>query len=136
VRPASAGGRVVLLAESSLRPVQALVRADPDGFAERELAERAALAFPPAARLAVLEGAATDVADLLGVATLPATAQVLGPVTIDGHGNHPPRSRCVIRAPRADGLALAASLQAAQGVRSARKSGAGVRVAIDPIALG
>jgi primosomal protein N' (replication factor Y) (superfamily II helicase) len=136
VRPASAGGRVVLLAESSLRPVQALVRADPDGFADRELAERAALGFPPAARLAAVEGAQTDVADLLAVATLPSSAQVLGPVAVDGHSTDPPLSRSVIRVPRGDGGHLAAALRAAQGVRSARKSGGAVRVAIDPIALG
>ena len=41
------GGRVVVLADSSLRAVQALVRWDPVGHAERELAERQASRFPP-----------------------------------------------------------------------------------------
>jgi primosomal protein N' (replication factor Y) (superfamily II helicase) len=136
VRPGSAGGRVVILGESSAPPIQALVRTDPDGFADRELAERATLAFPPVARLAALEGAAPDVADLLAAATLPSTAQVLGPVGINVRGAEAAMSRSVVRVPRADGLALAAALHGAQGIRSARKSGGPVRVVIDPIALG
>jgi primosomal protein N' (replication factor Y) len=114
-----------------------LVRADPDGFADRELAERAELAFPPVARLASLEGTATDVANLLAATALPTSAQVLGsvPITRDDAGDSA-TSRTVVRVPRADGRQLAAALQAAQGVRSARKIGGPVRVAIDPIALG
>lgn len=40
------GGVVVVVAEPTLRPVQALVRWDPVGHAQRELAERAELGFP------------------------------------------------------------------------------------------
>ena len=49
-------GAVVVLAEASLPAVQALVRWDPVGFAERELAERAELGFPPAVRMAAVTG--------------------------------------------------------------------------------
>lgn len=137
VRPATQGGRVVLLGEAGTSAVQALVRADPDGFANRELAERAALAFPPVARLAALEGASADVANLLAATELPASAQVLGPVPIArDNADDAATSRTVVRVPRADGRQLAAALQAAQGVRSARKIGGPVRVAIDPVALG
>ncbi len=136
VRPGSAGGRVVILADSGLAAVQALVRTDPDGFAERELSERAALAFPPAARLAAVEGSAADVENLLGATTLPPVAHVLGPVLLAGYAADPGMSRALVRVPRADGLSLAAALQAAQSVRSARKAGGSVRVVIDPITLG
>ncbi|WP_410050033.1 primosomal protein N' [Actinomadura sp. CNU-125] len=53
VRP---GGPVVVAAEGSLPPVQALVRWDPVTFAERELAERREAGFPPAVRMASLTG--------------------------------------------------------------------------------
>jgi len=41
----------------------------------------------------------------------------------------------IVRAPRRHGAALAASLKAAAAIRSARKSGAAVRVEIDPYVL-
>jgi primosomal protein N' (replication factor Y) (superfamily II helicase) len=127
VRP---GGEVVVVADPSAPPVQALVRWDPTGFAERELTERRALRFPPAARVAELTGAAADVTQLLELTELPAGAEVLGPVPVDDDAE-----RVIIRVPRAAGLALAAALKGAQGVRSAKRSGAAVRVRIDPVDL-
>jgi primosomal protein N' (replication factor Y) len=46
----------VLLAEASVAAVQALVRWDQPGFADRELGERATLRLPPEARMASLTG--------------------------------------------------------------------------------
>jgi primosomal protein N' (replication factor Y) len=139
VRGAAAGGTVVLVADPGLGPVQALVRWDPAGFAERELADRRALGFPPAARLAALTGSAEAVTQLLDLADLPPGAEVLGPVPAA-----PPRAgearaaevRALVRVPRAHGGALAAALRAAQGVRSARKADESVRVQIDPPDVG
>ena len=136
VRPT---GAVVVLAEASLPAVQALVRWDPAGFAERELAERAELGFPPAVRMAAVTGPSAAVADFVGSAGLPARAEVLGPVPA-GPGPSPnsaephpePQERALIRIPRTDGLALARALHAAQAARSARKDGAAVRVQLDP----
>src|SRR5207244_11629525 len=54
-RPGAAG-TVVVLAEPSLPPVQALIRWDPATHADRELADRAELRFPPAVRMAALTG--------------------------------------------------------------------------------
>lgn len=56
VRGQSEGGTVVVVAEPTLRPVQALVRWDPVGHAQRELAERAELGFPPVSRMAAVLG--------------------------------------------------------------------------------
>jgi primosomal protein N' (replication factor Y) len=42
----------------------------------------------------------------------------------------------VLRAPRSQGAALSAALHAAAGVRSARKSGAAVRIQVDPVEIG
>jgi primosomal protein N' (replication factor Y) len=133
VRPDAEGGKVILVADSQARQVQAVLRWDPAGSAERELAERAELGFPPAARLAELIGAADAVHDLVEILRregLPPGAAVLGP-THDG-----PESRTLIRVATADGDALARAVKAAQSVRSARKSADHVRVRIDPATIG
>jgi primosomal protein N' (replication factor Y) len=143
VRSAAQGGTVVVVAESTLETVQALVRWDPAGFATRELADRAALHLPPAARVAVLTGAPLAVADLLERSELPTGAEVLGPTVIEastGHGPPVPEDerdvRVLIRVPLARGADLAAALHAASGVRSARKERDHVTVRIDPVVLG
>ena len=56
VRSRSEGGNVVIVADGSQQAVQALVRWDPATFADRELAERDELRFPPAARMASVSG--------------------------------------------------------------------------------
>jgi primosomal protein N' (replication factor Y) len=150
VRPA---GPVVVLAEATLPAVQALIRWDPVTFAERELAERTELGFPPAVRMAAITGTPEAVAEFVGAAGLPARAEVLGPVPqarpeegpeglgeIESPqdrggpraGRPPGDSRLLIRIGRRDGLALARALHAAQATRSARKDGGLVRVQLDP----
>ena len=132
VRP---GGQVVVLAPSSLPAVQALLRWDPAGFAERELAERAELGFPPAVRMAAITGSPAAISDFVGLVGLPDRAEILGPVPAGFDAAEPdaePRERALIRTPRPDGLALARALHAAQATRSARKDGGLVRVQLDP----
>jgi primosomal protein N' (replication factor Y) len=126
-RPADVGGRVVVVADGGLAPVQALIRFDPAWLAARDLDERRTLGFPPAVRMASLSGSAAAVADLLDAARLPAAAELLGPVPAADH-----EERYLVRVPRGDGLRLAHALHAATGVRSARKSPEAVRVQIDP----
>ncbi|TXR91794.1 primosome assembly protein PriA, partial [Streptomyces sp. col6] len=82
VRGRPEGGTVVVVAEPTLRPVQALVRWDPVGHARRELAERAELGFPPVSRMASVTGAPEALAAFLAGARLPADAEVLGPVPV------------------------------------------------------
>jgi primosomal protein N' (replication factor Y) len=133
VRPA---GSVVVLADASLPAVQALIRWDPVLFAERELAERAELGFPPAVRMASVTGTPEAVAGFVTAAVLPGRAQVLGPVPVEAAVGHPAQEetqeRALIRIGRQDGLALARALHAAQATRSARKDGGPVRVQLDP----
>ncbi|HEX5300610.1 MAG TPA: primosomal protein N' [Streptosporangiaceae bacterium] len=133
VRPA---GSVVVLADAALPAVQALIRWDPVLFAERELAERAELGFPPAVRMASVTGTPEAVAGFVTAAALPGQAQVLGPVPVEAAAGHPAREetqeRALIRIGRQDGLALARALHAAQATRSARKDGGPVRVQLDP----
>ncbi|MFG1660199.1 primosomal protein N' [Micromonospora chersina] len=129
-RPGAAGGRVVVVADGALAPVQALLRWDSAWFATRELAERRELGFPPAVRMASVTGVADAVADLLAGAALPDGAEVLGPVPADEG-----RERMLVRVPRARAAALAGALHAAAGQRSARKAADPVRLQIDPLSL-
>ncbi|RKF24500.1 primosomal protein N' [Micromonospora globbae] len=129
-RPAGDGGRVVVVADGALAPVQALLRWDAGWFAARELAERRELGFPPAVRMASVTGLPAAVADLLDEARLPEGAEVLGPVPADGE-----RERMLVRVPRARAAALAGALHAAAGSRSARKAADPVRLQVDPLDL-
>lgn len=61
VRPAKEGGLVVITA-SDTSAVGALLRWDPSGYAERELALRRELHLPPAVRIASVTGTSNDVA--------------------------------------------------------------------------
>ncbi|QXJ25332.1 primosomal protein N' [Actinomadura graeca] len=133
---------VVVAAEGSLPAVQALVRWDPVTYAERELAERREVGFPPAALMASLTASPAAIRELLADTRLPDGAEVLGPVpapqagAADGPGrNGLDKERALIRVPRAAGFALARALKEAQGVRSARKVAETVRVQIDPLEL-
>jgi primosomal protein N' (replication factor Y) len=126
VRP---DGQVVVGAEASIPAVQALVRWDAAGHAARELAERAELGFPPAARMASVTGATGAVAETLELVQLPDLSDVIGPV-LTGDG----AQRVLIRVPRQLGGELASALKAAAAIRSARKAADPVRIMLDPSA--
>jgi primosomal protein N' (replication factor Y) (superfamily II helicase) len=129
-RPARLGGRVVVVADGSLAPVQALLRWDPAWFASRELAERRELGFPPAARMASLTGRPEAVAEFLAAARLPEGAELLGPVPADDE-----QERMLIRTSRSGAADLAHALHEAAAVRSARKATLSVRIEVDPTAM-
>ena len=132
----------MICADAAAPAVQALVRADPASFAERELAERTELRLPPAVAAATVTGAPAAARSLLDAAVLPAGVEVLGPVELDGpapgFAKPPPEGlvRYVLRTglDRADGLADA--LRAAAAVRSARRDPGLARVRIAPRDLG
>jgi primosomal protein N' (replication factor Y) (superfamily II helicase) len=141
VRPGPDAGTVIVVADAGLAVVQALVRWDPATHAERELAERRELRFPPAVSMASVAGPAAAVTDLLSVTRLPAGAEVLGPVPVAASGAHgyavadEENLRFLVRVPRPAGAAMAAALQAGQAVRSARKAAGSVRLQLDPAEL-
>jgi primosomal protein N' (replication factor Y) len=124
---------LVVLADSSLAAVQALLRWDPVTHAERELADRTELGFPPAVKMATLTGSPAAVREMLGEMTLPPEAQVLGPVPVAAPKGDQVRERAMVRIARGSGSALAAVLKGAAGVRSARKAQEVVKVCIDPL---
>ncbi|MFD9436769.1 primosomal protein N' [Streptomyces sp. NPDC060002] len=147
VRPSGEGGTVVVVAEPTLRPVQALVRWDPVGHAVRELAERAELGFPPVSRMAAVSGTGEAVAAFLAAVELPSEAELLGPVPVpSGPPGRPRRpgapppgeewERALLRVPPGRGAALAAALKTAQAARMARGGEEPVRVRIDPPDIG
>lgn len=141
VVPHGAGGRVVIAADPALPAVQALLRWDPAWHAGVELAGRTEVGFPPAVRMAAVDGGARAVAEVLAV--LPPEIEVLGPVELDEPGSGPataeepePRERALLRVPRPSGKALGAALHAAQAARSTRKATDPVRIRLDPVEIG
>lgn len=136
-------GQVVVMAEPSLPTVQALVRWDPLGHARAEVDARAEVGFPPAVRLAAVDGATDAIDELLSAADLPADVEVLGPVPLPATARKPfagdspaEVERMLLRVPRRSGAALSRALTAAQAVRSTHRSDAPLRVQIDPIDIG
>ncbi|WP_308289380.1 primosomal protein N' [Mumia sp. zg.B17] len=136
VRSSTDGGQVVAVGDPGLPVLQALVRADPVGHAERELVARIETRLPPAARLAAVEGELPALRELAG-GPWPEHAQVLGPVELRpaGEDEDHPWGRLIVAVPRTEGAALARRLQVAQSERAVHKARP-YRIAIDPQALG
>jgi primosomal protein N' (replication factor Y) len=121
------GGRAVAVGDPQI--LQALVRADPAGFATRELASRAETHLPPTARLATIDGPDDVLASLAERIWTP-TTEVLGPVPVDQRRPEA-GERLILRAPRREGLDLARALATVAAERSAAKLPA-LRIQIDP----
>lgn len=129
VRPAAEGGQVVVLADAALPAVQALIRWSPAAFAERELAERRELGFPPAVTMASVTGDPERVREFLAQLDLPEAAELLGPVPVGTDGTE----RALLRIRRAAARELSAALKAASAARSARREEKSVHVRVDPL---
>ena len=143
VRARGDGGVVAVVADSSIPTVQSLIKWDPVGHAEAELAARAEVGLPPSVHIAVVDGGAAAVAALLDEARLPDDADLLGPVELPPGARRPAGTvtgervtRMLVRVARDEGLALAAALRRASGVLSARHDQPPVRVQIDPLHIG
>lgn len=124
------GGRVMLLGDAPQTTAQALVRWDPAGLAERELAERVELSLPPAVRVAAVSGDPASLRAYLRDLRLPPGGEVLGPVPVDDE-----QHRAVVRAPLAHGWELTTALHAAAALRSAHRDAAAVRIQVDSLEL-
>lgn len=147
VRPSSRGGEVVVVADSELPTVQALVRWDPVGHASTELAERTEVGFPPAVHIAAVDGSPDALRALLEAARLPDDAVTLGPVDLPpgerlpfgGEGDTDPSGpveRMLVRVPRRSGAALSRSLGEARAVVGAKKTASALRIQVDPLRIG
>lgn len=143
VRSRRDGGVVTVVAESSIPTVQALIRWDPVGHADAELAGRTDVGLPPSVHIAAVDGTADAVAALLDEVRLPDGTDVLGPVQLPPGARRPAGAeaatavtRMLLRVRRDQGLALAAALRRAVAVLSARQTHEPVRVQIDPLHIG
>ncbi|MBT0568020.1 primosomal protein N' [Williamsia sp. CHRR-6] len=143
VRPAAAGGTMVIVAEASLPVVQATIRWDPVGFAVAEVAARAELSLPPAVTMIAVDGSATAVGAFMQALELPDEAQTLGPVPLPPGARPPSGSesaddveRILLRIKRSGGRDLVAALRRAQVARSAARDGGALRVQVDPPTIG
>lgn len=145
VRSFADGGAVVVVADSGIPAVQALVRWDPVGHAQAEVAERAEVGFPPAVHMAAIDGGSAAVAELLEATHLPDGAEVLGPVPLPpgqrvpfGSDGPEPEDvhRMIVRVARSQGRALGRALREAQATRTARRVDGPLRVQVDPPRIG
>jgi primosomal protein N' (replication factor Y) len=134
VRPARDGGIVVVTADES-SVVGALVRWDPAGFAERELALRQELGLPPAVRIASLTGGQQDVNNLVAQLSLPPDVRVVGPApvpTIPAPGAPDvPDYRTLVFFPYALAPAVTGKLRALKASNAAKRSGSAVQIRCD-----
>jgi primosomal protein N' (replication factor Y) len=124
---AAPGGHAVAVGDA--QTLQALVRADPAGFAARELAGRAETHLPPTARLASIDGP-DDVLAALAERVWTTNTEVLGPVPVDQRSPEA-GERLILRTPRREGAELSRLLAAVAAERSAAKL-PGLRIQIDP----
>jgi primosomal protein N' (replication factor Y) (superfamily II helicase) len=143
VRARGEGGVVTIVADASIPTVQSLIRWDPVGHAEADLAARAEVGLPPSVHMAAIDGGAEAVTALLDEARLPDESDLLGPVDLPPGVRRPagtpagvPVTRMLVRVPREQGLALAAALRRGVGVLSARQTQEPARVQIDPLHVG
>lgn len=128
-------GEIVVVGDGPPVATEALVRWDPVGFAQRELAERQELSLPPAVNTATLTGEHAVVTAALQRLTVPDGYEVLGPVPINDD-----QTRAIIRGSaqhdweesHAGREALARALTTLQANRTARKMSGTLRVQLDP----
>ena len=144
VRSAREGGQVLLVGDAAPGPTGALVRWDPAGFADRELAERRELDLPPAVRVAAVTGDRQAVDAVVARVGLADPSTTLGPVEVPEGPGRPVRGgpgrdpslqlpvRTIVRVPLRQGRELARELSASLAVRSAKREGGTVRVQLDP----
>ncbi len=124
------GGTIMVVGDSSHPAIQALVRWDPAGFAQRESEQRAAAHLPPAAWLATITGEPGPVDDAMTLLAPPQSAELLGPAPL-GTADE---VRVVVRVPSRDAAALSDALGELQRVRSVRKLDP-VRIQVNPMSL-
>ena len=139
VRPAAEGGLVVVTAEDTATTGH-LLRWDPVGAADRELAQRRELSLPPAVRFASLTGPRDAVAGFLSRAGLPEAVRVVGPAPVAGEDRTPASGqgglealswRTLLFFPYSAAAAVTGALRATRAAYSARRGGDPVYVRVD-----
>jgi primosomal protein N' (replication factor Y) len=139
VRPAASQGTVLIVGDAAERTVQALLRLDPVGYSERELAERSAASLPPGVKLVSFTGDEPTLFSALEHLELPAGVTVVGPYPLeygDAPSSAPPAKDASARLNLISPLDQAADLVAAVKLmlakRSSRKLPGSFRCQVDP----
>ncbi|GAB3272940.1 primosomal protein N' [Arthrobacter pigmenti] len=145
VRSANDGGTVVVTAdEQSI--VGSLVRWDPAGAADRELAQRQELELPPAVRVAALTGQSSALNQLIERAELPSSVRLIGPAPAPAPmtGSQRPEANDEVQVPNqrtliffsyADAANVTSRLRATRAAMSAKRSGGNVQIRCDGVDL-
>ena len=142
VRPGTVGGQVFCAADAALPVAQALVRWDPQGWADRELDERAEVGFPPAVHMIAIDGPAEALADVIVELETPPGVELLGPVELPpgaelpGHDEIDEPERLLLRVPPVLLREATAQVRALIVGRSSRRAGPALRVHLDPTNIG
>ncbi|GAA4731596.1 primosomal protein N' [Pedococcus ginsenosidimutans] len=129
-RGAAVGGQVVLCGapgHTTIPAVEALVRWDPAWFAQRELADRAALSLPPTVVMAAVSGERRAVEAAVAQTRFDEDVERLGPLPLGDDA-----VRVLVRVPLDRRAAATSALTAMRAVRSARKEPVSVQVRVDP----
>ncbi len=126
VRPATDGGRALVVGAHAHPAVQAMARCDVTGLARHELGLRIEAGLTPAVRTARIVGE-HDAVDAFLENSPWESVEVLGPTELD-----PDRWAALLRARLADGRSLVRQVKAAAAIRSARKQGGKLHHQIDP----
>lgn len=122
---------VLAVGHGAPAPLQALVRWDPTGFAERELAERSELGFPPVTAMAAVSGNLSAVRLAIHRLDLP-DPEILGPVPLEAPAAEEAQARVLVRVPGAQMVQLTRALCHLQALRSAHKEPGSLRIQVDP----
>ena len=130
------GGTVLVVADPAAPPVQALVRADPVGWAQRELGQRVEAGLPPSVRMIAIDGPAAAVAAFLGALgeRLAEPPLAAGPFAVhpDARGERRPRQeRWLLTMSYAQAPSMLAAVSEVQRRRSRDKADV-VTVRVDP----
>jgi primosomal protein N' (replication factor Y) len=128
-------GRVVVVADESKPIMQALIRHDAIGFADRELQLRKSAQMPPAFGVIEVrcdEGMWLDAAQTIN---LPPDARVLGPVLTKENNPKIPDERVLITCPRSIAPQVTKEIRLVIAKRTASKSKGKFHAKVDPIAL-
>lgn len=141
VRGGAEGGTVIAVGPAESTALQAFLRVDPVGAAERELADRRTAGFPPAGRLVAVEGperyvaAVADAVDEHGAGALAPLR--LGPTPVDAPAHSEQEwVRISLLVPPDRGAELIGRVRTVLATRSARKEQGTVRVRVDPYLIG
>jgi primosomal protein N' (replication factor Y) len=128
-------GRLVVVADEGKPVIQALIRHDAIGFAQRELDLRKSANMPPALGVVEIrcdEGMWLEVFDSI---SLPKEAKVLGPVLTQETNPNVPKERVLITYPRSVASEVAKQIRTVIAKRTANKSKGKFHAKVDPIAL-